>query len=342
MYPYRVFLSYWSTERALAMRVKQALQKLDLHVWWDHMLQPGRPFPEDIKVQIARSHLFLPILTPDSIVRPWLHQETGFAMGANVPVLPLVVGDVEPVALIEQLHALRVHRVAELKSGLTEAVIHRRVEEAAESRPGIFECIDLPDRRSQKIAQYAREAQWHAQRHGDGKVRHRGAMTSFALPDLPPDNPIWRKRDGKVQRSQYLHEKQQQERLALGELVEKHGCDLVINPAVPLKKYGRKARRIRLKTLRQFLLDEQRYPDVNVVVQEHDQSDNLLIVGDFFCAESITPEDGRGYKQTIFTWHAPTVLAKIREFDSQFIRSAGSKSRHGAVAAIEREMASLA
>jgi hypothetical protein len=320
------------------MRVKQALQKLDLHVWWDHMLQPGRPFSEDIKVQIARSHLFLPLLTPDSIVRPWLHQETGFAMGANVPVLPIVVGDVDPVALIEQLHALRIHRVAELKNGLTEAVIHRRVEEAAESRPGIFECIDLPERRSQMIAKYAREAQ----RHGGGRIRHRGAMTSFALPDLPAHDPIWRKRDGKAQRSQYLHEQQRQERVALGEIVEKHGCDLVINLAVPLKENGPKARWIRLGTLRQFLLDEQAYPDVNVVVQEHDKSDNLLIVGDFFCAESITPEGGRGYKQTLLTWHAPTVLAKIREFDAQFILSAGSKSRHDAVAAIEREMASLA
>ncbi|MFY9822678.1 MAG: toll/interleukin-1 receptor domain-containing protein [Thermoanaerobaculia bacterium] len=338
MYPYRVFLSYWSTERTLAMRVKQALQKLGLHVWWDHMLEPGRPFSEEIKVQIARSHLFLPLLTPDSIVRPWLHQETGFAMGASVPVLPIVVGDVEPVALIEQLHALRVHRVAELKNGLTEAVIHRRVEEAAESRPGIFECIDLPERRSQVIARYAREAQ----RNGGGRIRHRGAMTSFALPDLPPDDPIWRERDGKVHRSRYLHEQQHQERLALGKLAAKYRCDLVISPSIPLKENGPKARRIRLETLKQFLLDEQAYPDVNVVVQDHDKSDNLLIVGDFFCAESITPEGGVGYKQTIFTWHAPTVLAKLREFDSQFARSAGRKSRQDAVAAIDREMKDLA
>lgn len=334
MYSYRVFLSYSSTERNLAMHVANIFQEFGLLVSWDHSLQPGRPFPEEIKTQIARSHLFVPLLTQDSIVRPWVHQETGFAMGVGVPILPVVVGDLVPVALIQQLQALRVGDVAELRKALTEEIIKGRVEEAAEAKPANFECIDLPERRAQAIARHARDAQ----RGGGGRIRQRGSMTSFALPDVPPYYPIWRERDGAVQRSRFLHEQLYNERVVLGQLAARHGCDLVINPAVRLEKYGPKARAIRLETLRNFLNDNS-YSDVQVMVRQHGNFGNLLIVGDFFYAESITPEDGSGYKQTLLTWHAPTVLAKIREFDFQFTNFAGDRSRHDAVTMIDRELA---
>ncbi|HEY2294593.1 MAG TPA: toll/interleukin-1 receptor domain-containing protein [Thermoanaerobaculia bacterium] len=336
MYAYRFFLSYSSTERDLAISVADIFQELGLFVSWDHNLQPGRPFPEEIKIQIARSHLFVPLLTRDSIVRPWVHQETGFAMGVGVPILPIVVGDLVPVALIQELQALRVSNVAELRNALTEEIIKGRVEEAAEAKPANFECVELPERRAQAIARHARDAQ----RSGGGRIRQRGAMSSFALPDSPPSYPIWRERDGAVQRSQFLHEQLYNERMALGQLAASYGCDLVIKPEVRLEKYGPKARRIRLETLRDFLMDDKSYPDVKVMIRQHGNFGNLLIVGDFFYADSITPEDGSGYKQTLFTWHAPTVLAKIREFDSQFI-NAGGKSRYDVAALVELEIAAI-
>jgi hypothetical protein len=87
MYAYRVFLSYSSAERDLATAVADVLRGLGLRALWDHALVPGQPFSDEIKGQILRSHLFVPLLTRKSLARPWVHQETEFAMGAGVPIL---------------------------------------------------------------------------------------------------------------------------------------------------------------------------------------------------------------------------------------------------------------
>jgi hypothetical protein len=44
---------------------------------------------------------------------------------------------------------------------------------------------------------------------------------------------------------------------------------------------------------------------------------SLTIVGDWFVAESMVPRP-EGYRQTVFTWHAPTVLRWVQKFDQEF------------------------
>ena len=67
---------------------------------------------------------------------------------------------------------------------------------------------------------------------------------------------------------------------------------------------------------------------------------NVVIVGDWFVAESLVRRAGEsGYRQTVFHWHAPTVLAAIQRFDMEFeelAAEAGCCSRDAAVAHIER------
>ncbi|HKQ03771.1 MAG TPA: toll/interleukin-1 receptor domain-containing protein [Blastocatellia bacterium] len=341
MYPFRVFLSYSSAERELAEQIVSVLQQTGLFVMWDHALVPGQPFTEEIKTQISRCHLFIPLLTRKSLPKPWVHQETGYAMGVGVPILPIVIGNIAPVALIQQLQAIRIGEdVGQLRSVLTEGLVDARIEDGAKTAHPNYESIDHPERRTQMIVQYARDVQ----RRGGGRIRQRGAMSSFALPELPPAHSIWRERDGRVQRSRFLYEQLCQERLVLGEVVARYGCDIVIDPTVELKAYGSEARRIRLEQLRKFLLDEERYPDVRVAVRPRTEPGNLLIVGDWFYAESIMPVDGAGYRQTLVTWHAPTVWARIKEFDREFtniLKSQGitnEQSRSKAAAAIEAEI----
>ena len=160
MYAYRVFLSYSSAERDLATAVADVLRELGLQLLSDHALIPGQPFSDEIKAQILRSHLFVPLLTRKSLARPWVHQETGYAMGVGVPILPIVVGRLVPVALIQQLQAIRIDQEpAELKGLLTEDVIAARVDDAASTRHASFEVVDLPERRAETIVGHARDAQ---------------------------------------------------------------------------------------------------------------------------------------------------------------------------------------
>jgi len=81
-----------------------------------------------------------------------------------------------------------------------------------------------------------------------------------------------------------------------------------------------------------------------VVVQKAEIRDNLLLVGDWYLAHSISPRKGRGYLQTVFSRHAPTVLEKMEQFDEEFEESLrdfvrdGRSSRDLAIEAIDREL----
>jgi len=57
---------------------------------------------------------------------------------------------------------------------------------------------------------------------------------------------------------------------------------------------------------------------VRVVIRRGGLRGSLVLVGDLFLAEAVAPYYGGGYRQTTFTWHAPTVLARMREFDDDF------------------------
>jgi hypothetical protein len=46
--------------------------------------------------------------------------------------------------------------------------------------------------------------------------------------------------------------------------------------------------------------------------------ESVVIVGDWFYAESVAGESGRGYVQTIFSRYAPAILNKVEAFDEEF------------------------
>ncbi|PYP82102.1 MAG: hypothetical protein DMF61_27360 [Blastocatellia bacterium AA13] len=72
------------------------------------------------------------------------------------------------------------------------------------------------------------------------------------------------------------------------------------------------------------------------------------MVGDWFVAESLIPRAGEGYRQTIFSWHAPTVLRWMRKFDEEFeelykqSNLASNASRRWAIEEIEQIIKNLA
>jgi hypothetical protein len=56
-----------------------------------------------------------------------------------------------------------------------------------------------------------------------------------------------------------------------------------------------------------------------VLIDENlDKRRNVIIVGDFFLAESLAGYQGQGLKQTMFTKHAASVRKQIELFDTRF------------------------
>lgn len=334
MHPYRVFISYSHKDKPLARKLVDRLESVELRAVWDDDIRPAQRFSESIKYDIAHAHVFLPILTPEGAERPWVHQETGYAMGLGVPILPIAVGHL-PEAMLRDLHAIEADpEFEDLTGEKLGAIIADLLADDHDESEAMFRCAGLPEMRADLLGRYAGEAMSHG---AFGRLRQAGAMSSFNLPRAPLTDSIWIDRDRPFCRGELLRKFYLRERLALEAYAGKHGCDLIIAPSIPLKQYESGARKLRLETLLDFLQDPE-IKDVRVAVRPRGTARNLTIVGDWFSAESVTPRPGKGYYQTVFNWHAPTVLEKARDFDRDFqqmLKKAGVTGESSRAAAIE-------
>ena len=317
----RAFLSYASEDREAAAELAAVLDSMGLSVQWDHDLRPGARFSDDIRAMIRRSHLFFALLSKTSAGRPWIHQETGFAAGVGLPIVPIALDDTIPDALTKELQAVRLPRsaIGSLPQQLSRDFLEQQVYTRSDALPEGFVLFETPDERAERLAEFAREAM----RLGGGRIRQRAALTAFCLPRSRPipDDPedVWKRRDGRQQRGPFIHQKLYEERRTLDELARASGCSLIIRPTIRLEPHGDDALIARLQELADFLRDTG-FRDVDVATVQHSTAKerSVLIVGDWFYAESRSGQEGTGYEFTFCTWHAPFVLRKIREFDDEF------------------------
>ena len=310
---YRAFVSYAAEDLADAEKIVQRLRDLDAQPVWDRDNCGGWPFVEVIKKRIAHSHLFLPLLTPNSVHSPWVNHEIGFAVGRNVPVLPLSLGPL-PTGMAGALHAEVGGRVEDLLPRVTRERLDQLVDGARST--GVFECADDSDARTAAIIAHCRELANLAFAKPK-RLRHRAPFSSFSLP-VSPDDPIWSRRYyGDSSRASLAKRVSlSEERRILEHHAMHYGCDLILYPT--LRHLSKEAIDTRIEILRAFLerMHKTSAP-VRVIFNEAALTGNLLIVGDGFCAESITPT-AEGYLHTTLTSHAPTVLDRIEKYDRMF------------------------
>lgn len=322
MHQFRVFISYSHEDQKLAEKVNDALRGMNLKPVWDKDIGPGTPFSDAIKGLIANAHLFMPLISENSQHRPWVHQETGYAMAINIPVLPVAFGNL-PGEMISQLQAISV----KLKSpdefdemDLIEQLNRLNMDQLVVPPParsvGIVEVADYPEERTELMCRCVnRVTELGSYVH----VRQRGALSSFSIPHRVLSDPIWKQRGDS---SQYYRKHLRNERITLEQHARQSGCSLILDPEAAIGRAGKEKENLtrlnaRLSTLLEFL---ESMPDekIEVVITPRTQEGNLTIVGDWFVAESQAPLPGQGYRQTVFSWHAPTVLKELRRFDQEF------------------------
>jgi len=343
MYPYRVFISYSHEDERKARRIATHLKMIGLLPTSMFDFGPSPDFLEQIRDSIAYAHAFMPVLTKGSESRPWVQQEIGYAMGLEVPVLPVALGPL-PKGFIQLVQALRVRPdLKDLESALTAKKVQSVVERAQRATHAVYDCARLPEDRMRMLVDYSQRVLDLGEH---GKLRYLGGLTSFSVPDLPYSDAVWRFRyGGKAPATSYC-EMLRRERAVLEEHVRKRGCDLMIDTWHDYKRYGDEAWQARLETLLGFLRS---MPDnkVRVVQRPREGPDNLLIVGDWFMADSAAVGRETGYLHTTFTRHAPTVLGAARRFDADFTkllrraRLGGVSSRRAAIRAIAKQIRAI-
>lgn len=313
-YPYRVFLSYAKNDVEDARRLYDRLRRLRLQPVWDHHTQAGWRFLDEIKKKIDHAHVFMPFLTPRSTRSTWVNHEIGYAMGRNVPVLPLSLGPL-PEGMARELEAVVAKDMEALLRCLTLDRIKRLVKDADPA--AVYECADLAYTRTDAIIKHCKQVEAFNNNHSNHRqpLRHVAAFGSFSIP-ANPNAAIWQRRDGNRLLSSDRLERLSKERRKLEAHAKQFGCDLVLYPT--LKKLTNQRIQTRKKLLQSFLRSmQQAHAPVRVAFDRRGLDENLIIVGDWFLVESSTPRE-EGYRHTTITTHAPTVLKRIEAFERQF------------------------
>lgn len=323
MEKYRAFISYSRQDIDLVRKIVTALEKDDVGVTaiWDQNFAYGYGFHEQIKSFIAHAHVFVPFITRTSNRRGWVHQEIGYAMALNIPVLPITLGML-PGEMIQQLHAIQLHEGNEaetidtqLTNQLTKQVFDNLVGRFRDTSFSLYECAELAEDRSRMMADYAMSI---LDSNQYGRVRQKGGLSSFHIPENVISHPEWTGRYLPGTRSAFHRRSLRRERIALGQHARKAGCSLVVNPDIPYDTLCTKARILRLQSLMRFLADTDNYPDVEIAFDtDMTEPESLTIVGNWFSAESIAAPRGQSYLQTIFTRHAPSMSTRTDLFDQQ-------------------------
>lgn len=339
-YPFRVFLSYAHADKALIAQMAHILESIGLTPLWDIDINPGKPFATEIKELIARSHLFIPVLTSQSNTRPWVHQETGFAIALNIPVLPISIGQT-PSEMISEIQAIPVmDDLSDLADRLTQIDLWALVVPKPSKPFGTVEVAEWPEQRREYITRYIN---WVTELGEYGRVRYQARFSIFGTPDRDLRDPIWDQREGEVKRSEQMRYLAREER----RMVERHarvaGCRLMIDPTSDtFQEQGAAARHVRLTTLREFILSMPS-DKLEVVLSPRARDTNLFVMGDYFTAESMAGRPS-GYVQTVFNSHPPTVLQRIQRFDQLFneIRAQNPMTLDDAVERIDKLLAEQA
>ena len=342
---FRVFISYSHEDRSLVEGIAAILEANGLKPMWDKNFAYGQGFHEQIKNFIAHAHVFMPVLTRTADARKWVHQEIGYSMALRIPVLPIAVEGL-PGEMIQQIHALCMNGQDpnSLAPHLSKDIIEGLVEKHAYSGNALYVCADLPEDRARMMAAFADDV--HALGEHD-VVRQKGGLSSFHIPSETIGHVIWRKRYGKIEQSEAHCRCQREEKIALLRHAHEAGCKLIVNPGLLYEQNGPEARKCRLQSLLTFLkeMDDQR---CWVAIDEGmDPRVSVTILGNWFSAESFAGLGGRGFRQTIFTRHAPSIMNKMSQFDAEFhelLETAGVKpldSRSKAIEVIEKKIAEV-
>lgn len=317
---YRVFISYSHDDGELVDKLESLLEESNVCPMRDKNFAFGCGFHEQIKTFIDHAHVFLPVITEASSSRGWVHQEIGYATAMNVPVVPVTVGTWAG-QMLQTLHAVHITEaeakgdLAPLKNVLTFDMFDNLVNRYRDSSFALYHTAEFTEDRAMMIANYANSV---LALRRTGLVRQKGALSSFHIPcNVIPDR-VWQDRYGQVHMAWFHKRVLREERLALDKHAKASGCRLIIDPDLKYPKFGPDARVVRLETLMYFLKEMTNDNTQVAVMSESHSSENILIVGDWFAAESVSTKEGHGYRQTVFTCHAPSMCSRIELFDKEF------------------------
>jgi restriction endonuclease Mrr len=118
----QIFLSYASSDREVAQRIAEEIQKMGMGVWFSEWeLRPGDSIAERIEEGLSASDILLILLSAQSVRSRWVEHELNAALSRElksraITIVPVLIEDCEiPAALVGRVNL-------DLRSNLEQGV----------------------------------------------------------------------------------------------------------------------------------------------------------------------------------------------------------------------------
>lgn len=106
----KAFVSYSTSDKELAGKIKKALENYGLEVFLAHEdISPSREWRKEILQNIESSDIFIPVLTENFKESTWTDQESGMAIFTKSTIIPLNV-DKNPHGFLKDYQAFSLDR----------------------------------------------------------------------------------------------------------------------------------------------------------------------------------------------------------------------------------------
>lgn len=160
----QVFLSYKHDDGDFAQILRDRIEQAGFDGWIDDNLQAGEDWREMIDRAIRESMALVVILSPEATASEYVTYEWAFALGASVPVVPVML---KPTPLHPRLDELQFLDFTNRKARPWEMLIARLEKLSGKRRPG------RPARREAELAALREQL---ADRHADVRAEAARAL----------------------------------------------------------------------------------------------------------------------------------------------------------------------
>lgn len=310
----RVFISYSHKDFKFVEELEKFLENhCEVDVIWDNKLIAGYGFHEQIKDMISSSHIFMPLITEESTKRGWVHQEIGYAMGLNIPVLPVTMEDIPAGGMLQTLQAVKIDsNIQNL-----EFFFGKRTFESLLSKNisvPLFHCAHLPEERTRMMTEYCDKI---SNLNEYGMVRQKGGLSSFHIPADCLLKQAWKDRYYPESKSEFHKRLQRNERVSLENHASNAGYKLIITPHYAVENRHPVSSVSRISTLIEFL-NKNTHPKAMIALHEEEtETQSLTIVGNWFLAESVSFKNGDGFTNTFFTRNVSEITQRTEDFECE-------------------------
>lgn len=94
---YKVFISHSTQDQGLVISLANLLSKFGVEVFVaEWYLSPGERLDTKVFGQIEKSDCIVALLTREGIRSNWVHEEIGYSLQLNRPIIPIVEKGVDP------------------------------------------------------------------------------------------------------------------------------------------------------------------------------------------------------------------------------------------------------